>query len=442
MQDTVRTVYGEVKGTQRDGVRLFAGIPFAAPPVGERLFRHPVPPEPWEGVLDASRGRENPVQSKGRHGVSNSSLDCLYLNVFVPEEAEMPLPVMVWFYGGSYKEGGTGAAEKGSEELALDASRFARETGCVTVTFNYRVNLSGFLYLHGLDPSFDSNNGLYDQILALRFIRENISAFGGDPGSVTLFGQSAGSACILALMQMDEAAGLFDKVIIQSACAEHFFTPEEGIRYAKRYLRFAKVRTPEKLSQLSIEAVEEANRKFASSFRKRGDSRCAFSPVVDGETLKERPAEAAIRGTIPMLIGNVAEEARLFTDWIPDRALRVAAWYFHMKPRKEGASYRERVMKGLMDELYLDPLRRIADAYSGSVWRYEYRYVMPGSQNGCCHASELPVLFDDYGSWKCADDPETQRVGRNLRQIWGAFAKTGDPGWEEYAAGRTPHVIE
>lgn len=141
MSGIIEISYGALEGIERNGCALYLGIPFAKAPVGDLAFRHPLPPEPWSGVLKADHGSCNPIQAPGGFYTGNNSMDCLYLNVFVPEEVPAPLPVMVWIYGGSYSQGGAGAEDRAGTRLQYDLSRFARETGCVVVTFNYRLNL-------------------------------------------------------------------------------------------------------------------------------------------------------------------------------------------------------------------------------------------------------------------------------------------------------------
>jgi len=151
----ITTKYGSIRGFEKNGCSVCLGIPFAAPPVGELAFKHPVPPRPWEGIPEATSGSRNPIQAEGGFCIGNNSLDCLYLNVFAPKGTSGPLPVMVWIYGGSYSQGGAGAKERGSSDVHYDLSRFAAETNCVVVTFNYRLNLYGFLNLRFLDRGFD-----------------------------------------------------------------------------------------------------------------------------------------------------------------------------------------------------------------------------------------------------------------------------------------------
>ena len=428
---TVTTKYGDIRGLKKEGCNVYLGIPFAAPPVGELAFRHPVPPSPWKGVLEATSGSCNPIQAKGGFFIGNNSQDCLYLNVFAPEGVTTPMPVMVWIYGGSYSQGGAGAEEKNGSRLQYDLSRFVKETGCVVVSFNYRLNLYGFLNLRFLDDSFDQNNGLYDQIMALRFVKENIAAFGGDPENVTLFGQSAGGSCILALMTMPEAEGLFRKSIVQSACIEHFFTETESAENTRAYLRYAGVKTAAELRDLGEERICDANTKYSAWLLRRGDIRCAFSPVIDGETLRDEPKEEVKTSKIPLLIGNTSQEGNLFLHSIPSIALPVVARYIHLNVRRGSGRYKQRACDALTEHIYIRPQLEIMNEYAGSIWRYVYDHPSPGNPMGCFHASELPVLF---GAIMLGIDGTEDGVGVTMRTIWGRFAKEGDPGWEARTA--------
>ena len=423
----VSTKYGDVRGFEKGGCSVFLGIPFAAPPVGDMAFKHPLPPSPWNGTLEATSGSCNPIQAKGGFYIGNNSQDCLYLNVFAPEGVTSPMPVMVWIYGGSYSQGGAGAEEKNGSRLQYDLSRFAKETGCVVVSFNYRLNLYGFLNLHFLDDSFGQNNGLYDQIIALRFVKESIAAFGGDPENVTLFGQSAGGSCILALMTMPEAEGLFQKSIVQSACIEHFFTEAEGEENTRAYLRYAGVKTAAELRDLGEERVCRANTKYSAWLLRRGDIRCAFSPVIDGKTLGDEPKAAVKSSKVPLLIGNTSQEGNLFLHSIPSIALPFVAKYIHLNVKKGSGSYKQRACDALTEHIYVRPQLEILNDYSGSAWRYVYDHFVPGNPMGCFHASELPVLF---GLNMLGIDGTEDGVGVTMRRIWGEFAKNTNPSWE------------
>ena len=205
----VKTAQGKVRGSVADGVNTFKGLPYAAPPFGANRLRPPQPVEAWSGVRDALTYGAKPPQlpypppwdvlipERGPLGE-----DCLNLNIWTPDPGSAGLPVMVWIPGGMF-EAGSGAS--------YDGSRFARD-GIVCVTINYRVGAEGFLYLR----DGDANLGLLDQIAALEWVRENIAAFGGDPGNVTIFGQSAGAMSVGTLLSMPRAKGLFRRAIAQS----------------------------------------------------------------------------------------------------------------------------------------------------------------------------------------------------------------------------------
>lgn len=442
MPPVVHTRYGSVSGIDVNGCHEYLGIPFAAPPVGDLAFRHPVPPRSWSGVLDARHGSDNPIQPRDGDHPANQSQDCLYLNVFVPEtrrQAE-PLPVIVWIYGGSYSHGGSGRLNADPDTLEYDMALFARDTGTIVVTFNYRLNLYGFLNLHMLSDRFDRNCGLYDQIAALRFVHENIAAFGGDPGRVTVAGQSAGAACILALLGMPEADGLFQRCIIQSACVEHFFTEEESERNTRRFLRILGVR-PERsdeLLDLDPARVRRAARRYNMTTLIGGEMRCAFSPTIDGVTLRDEPKRFAQRSTMPMVIGNVQQEAERFVRGIPTVCYPLLVRLFGLHPRKGDGGYRSRVVEAASEHLYFRPLREIVERRTAPTWKYEYRYQTPSGRAaglGCFHASELPVLFGQPSRRLTVDDPESRRVGHRMHTDWGRFAHDGDPGWAQYAHG-------
>lgn len=433
---TVATEYGLVRGIVRDGCELFLGIPFAAPPVDDLAFKHPVPPEPWKGVFDASKAPASPVQGKGSSTIAFDDKDCLYLNIFVPKDIPEDAPVMVWFYGGSYSNGGCGKVSENSEELYYDFTKFAKDTKTIVVSFNYRLNLEGFLNLNFLDKSFDRNNGLYDQMAALKYVRNNINKFGGDADNVTVFGQSAGAACILALLGMDEAQFLFDKAIMQSPCVISFWSEEQSERYTRKYLKLIGVQPSElnKLKSIDKEKIHEANRLLRKAVFREGESNCAFSPVIDGVTIKERPADIAKKSTKPILIGTCSQEGDAFIGNIPTIALPLAAMWFGFK-LKWSKNMRRIMSDNFTDFFYRNPSREIARDIKGPSWVYEYRYMTPDIEKrgaGCFHASELPVLFDRSAPYCKCDDPVSRRVGEKMREFWSEFAYTGKLPWNQY----------
>ena len=436
---TVTTEYGLVKGIVRDGCEEYLGIPFAAPPVGDLAFKHPVPPESWDGVLKVVRGPISPVQGKGRSTITADGKDCLYLNVFVPQGLAPDAPVMVWFYGGSYANGGCGRISDDSDELFYDLALFARETKTVVVSFNYRLNLEGFLNLNFLNSKFDKSNGLYDQMAALKFVRNNIHRFGGDADNVTVFGQSAGAACIIALLGMPEAQTLFDKAIIQSPCVDSFWTEKQSERLTRKYLKYIGVKPDElaALKDIDIESIHLANRELKKLVLREGNSNCAFSPVIDGEVIKARPADLAKTSKKPILIGTCSQEGDAFICNIPTIALPLAAYWFKFKFHA-GKGCRRKMSDNFTSTFYTNPSREIAREIKGPSWVYEYRYMTPDIEKrgaGCFHASELPVLFGKSSSYANVDDPVSARVGEKMREIWSGFAYNGEAPWPQFKNG-------
>ena len=433
---TVTTQYGLVRGIVKDGCEEYLGIPFAAPPVGDLAFKHPVPPESWQGVKDVVRGPVSPVQGKGRSTVAADGKDCLYLNVFVPQGLEQDAPVMVWFYGGSYANGGCGRISDDSDELYYDLAKFATDTKTIVVSFNYRLNLEGFLNLNFLDKRFEKSNGLFDQMAALKFIRNNIHRFGGDADNVTVFGQSAGAACIIALLGMPEAETLFDKAILQSPCVDSFWTEAESERLTYKYLNFIGVKPNElaALKDIGIESIHMANSDLKKLVFREGNARCAFSPVIDGEVIKTRPAELAKASKKPIIIGTCSQEGDAFINNIPTVALPLASHLFGFK-FKPGKGAHRKMSDEFTAVFYTNPSREIAREIKGPSWVYEYRYMTPDIEKrgaGCFHASELPVLFDKSTPYAIVDDPVSRRVGEKMREIWSAFAYKGEAPWKQY----------
>ena len=433
---TVATEYGLVRGIVRDGCHEYLGIPYAAPPVGDLAFKHPVPPEPWNGILDVVRGSISPVQGKGRSTITPDGRDCLYLNIFVPEDIEPGAPVMVWIYGGSYANGGVGRMGEDSDELSYDMARFARETRTVCVNFNYRLNLEGFLNLHFLDKNFDQNNGLFDQILALKFVRNNIHRFGGNADNITVFGQSAGAACMLVLMGDPKTAGLFDKAIVQSACVGSFWTEKQSQRLTYKYLKMLGVSPDElnKLKDIDIAKIHEANAGLRKLVLHEGNSNCCFSPTIDGVTIKQAPGEMAKSFKGPALFGTTSQEGDLFIMNIPSALLPLAAYWFKFKFRPGKGAHRF-MSDDFTAKFYREPAYDIARSMEGSSWVYEYRYQTPNmlkANSGCCHACELPLLFGRSNAYISIDDPVSQRVGEKLREIWGGFAHNGNLSWPAF----------
>src|SRR5580658_3000818 len=320
MGPTVITRAGAARGQMRDGVASFLGIPYAASPTGPLRFRAPVAPEDWDGVREATT--LGPTPPKPDYAAPFDELlpepnipgdDWLNLNVWTPDPGGSGLPVMVWIHGGAFVNGSGAVADYAGD-------RFARD-GVVCVTINYRLGCDGFLLLDDATP----NRGLLDQIAALEWVQENIAAFGGDPGTVTIFGESAGAMSVTTLLSMPRTAGLFRRAIPQSGAGHHAL-PAETARIVSAELA-RRLGVAPTLAEVAAVPVE---RLVATQFQLSGDlamnpdpgrwrevsaNAMAFEPVVDGEILPARPIDGIAAGNgrgVDLLVGTNRDENRLF----------------------------------------------------------------------------------------------------------------------------------
>lgn len=314
----VRTAAGVVRGSREAGLAVFRGIPFAEPPVGAHRFAAPQPLRGWDGVRDAVSYGPPPPQAGafGMDALSQHSADdgdWLTVNVWSPEPApDAGLPVLVWIQGGAYVIGTSGLPE-------YDGSRLSREGGVVVVTFNYRLGVEGFAQIEGAP----ANRGLLDQVAALRWVRDNIGAFGGDPDRVTVFGESAGGGSVAALLAMPRAAGLFRRAVALSVPGT-FFSPELAADIAAACAAELGLRptvadlsgvTPSELPAAG-DAVTAKAAQWADRWGRAAQRSILFSPVVDGDVLPVTPWQALADGAgrdIELLVGHTREEQRLFT---------------------------------------------------------------------------------------------------------------------------------
>ncbi|XP_072823611.1 carboxylesterase 4A isoform X3 [Vicugna pacos] len=320
----VVTEYGTLQGKQmqvgKTHINVFLGVPFSRPPVGARRFAAPEPPEPWEGIRDATTYAPVCLQESWGQMASmyfnmhktykllQFSEDCLYLNVYAPvrEHGDPLLPVMVWFPGGAFLVGSASA---------YDGSELAAREKVVVVPLQHRLGILGFLSTG--DSQARGNWALLDQIAALRWVQKNIAAFGGDPGCVTLFGQSSGAMCISGLMTSPLAQGLFHRAISQSGTAvlKVFITPDP-LKVAKKIARLAGcshnstkilVDCLRARSGAEMMHVSKKMRFFHMNFQEDPQEIVWFmSPVVDGVVFLDNPVELLTRGQVapvPYLLG-------------------------------------------------------------------------------------------------------------------------------------------
>src|SRR5690348_10697779 len=300
MEILVETRRGRVRGQAEAGLAVFRGLPYARPPVGPLRFAPPEPPPAWTGTRDATRFAPSASQNGAligpvmSLGIGRTAEDCLYLNVWTPAADRRRRPVMVWIHGGAFVLG------SGSQML-YDGATLARRGDVVVVTINYRLGAFGFLRLcerFGQRLPATGNEGLLDQIAALEWVRDEIAAFGGDPGNVTLFGESAGAMSVATLLGTPRARGLFRRAILQSGAANFVRSAERADAVTASLLeRLGISRTDApRLRDVPAAALLEAQQQVLLGGGSDGRMALPFAPVVDGDLLAEHPLDAIRAG--------------------------------------------------------------------------------------------------------------------------------------------------
>ena len=445
----IETKLGVLEGT-RDGKCIrWAGIPYAKPPLGELRFRDPVPAEPWEGVFKADHYEKDPMQDYMKRPREEFSEDCLYLNIWVPEGGEEKRPVMVWIPGGAYSTGGCGAPKPEGPSL-YEGAIMAEDMDAVVVTVSYRLNIFGFLNFSAFSSRFDDHLGLKDLVLALRWVRDNISAFGGDPENVTLFGESAGAGCISTLFEVEETLPLFRRAIMQSNCLGSYYTPEEEKDICGRFLVYAGLSDADAEGLLELDydtlykAAEQLNMYALSTYFPR----CTFCPVVDGKYVQEYPTLADYSNFgKEILIGSNRYEGNFLMksmNMTKEQSSFLARNAFHRLPEEKinelVATYplpgKQTIADVLTDVMYTFPKHRLAERASafGPVYVYRYDYATPVMEMmgfKACHVAEMLPLWnitaEPYKALRSMGEKKLQAIGLRMRRYWGAFARNGAP---------------
>lgn len=447
--ETVTTTGGRVRGTTDDGIHVFRGIPYGT---AER-FRAPAPAMPWAGVLDADTFPDRSPQVAGLSGLGGAdddrpmSEDCLGLNVWTPGLDDGARPVMVWFHGGGF------GSLSGSSAM-YDGVSLGQRGDVVVVTLNHRLNLFGFCYLAELggERYADSGTaGMLDLVLALRWVRDNIAAFGGDPGNVTVFGESGGGAKVSVLMGMPEAEGLFHRAIVQSGVHLHALDPADATDRARRLMAHLGLE-PHQVDELATRPFEDL---VAAHAALAGED-LAFSPVADGTHLPRspwRPAAPDCSASVPLIILSTRTETTLLagardpslfelTDELLPRRLK--GWLGGADPTPVVEGFRRLHPDASPSELYWlvssDVYSRMpgwvqADLKSeqagAPVWMCEVHWDSPvqGGRWGSPHTIDIPLVFDNVAKVAsyAKDGPEARAVAAQMSAAWIAFARHGDP---------------
>lgn len=458
-----RTTIGTVEGFTRDGVHRWRSVPYARPPVGPLRLRAPQPAQPWSGVRHchgfancAPQQRRYTMLGVGRYQPMGE--DCLTLNVVTPEaQAEAPLPVMVFIHGGGYILGS-------SATPLYDGAALARR-GCVYVSVNYRLGALGCLDLSSLstpDVTIDSNLFLRDLVMALRWVKDNISAFGGDPDNVTIFGESAGAHITATLLAVPAAEGLFARAISESPASGMVRSPETAAEFATRFAELLGARphdAAEALMRASATQLVDAQHRLIDQGMEDRLGAFPIGPVAGDDVVPVDPVEAMRGGSahrVPLIVGTNAEEGRLFTRFLkmlPTNEAMIEELLADTEP-----AARERITAAYPD--YPAPSAciqlggdfafgsaawQIAEAHSAHAPTYLYRYdyaprTLRWSGLGATHATELLAVFDVYRTrfgallTAAADRRAALRVSNQVQRRWRSFSRTGAPGddWPAY----------
>ena len=472
----VEIATGRLEGRRVDGVDRFLGIPFAQSPTGARRFRPPEPAAPWSGVraADAFGGAapQNALDVGVLPGmqVGRQSEDCLYLNVYTPAADPGRRPVMVWIHGGAYVLGA-------GSQLIYDGAPLARRGDVVVVTVNYRLGALGYLDLEprfGAEFAGSANLGVLDQIAALAWVRENIARFGGDPGNVTIFGESAGGMSVGTLLGCPAARGLYQRAIPQSGAAQNAHDRETSARVADFYLNALGASDARALRAATVDQILAAQLQCTLRIGELGVL-LAFQPSAGAPTLPDLPLDAVREGNaagVATLVGTTRDEWRLFEFLDPGHREMSDAGFLERAVTRVGREaaatltdvYRKDAPDAApgdhfaafeTDRVFRVPAVRLADAQSqhAPVYGYEFAWCSPARSGalGSCHAIELPFVFGTLAAPGMAafsgSGAEAERLSGVMMDAWAAFARSGDPShadlpvWPQHDPATRPTMI-
>lgn len=451
----VQTPRGAVRGAVQDGVHVFRGVPCGKNPYeGALRLAAPEYVDAWSGVVDALEPGGVPLQfSRDFPGGVKGGGDCLRLNIWTPEPGATKCPVMVWIPGG-------GSTSCDNNDPRFDGTAFARD-GVVLVTINYRVNVDGFLKI----PGATANIALRDMMFALRWVKENIAAFGGDPDNVTVFGQSAGATHITSLLASPLSRGLFRRAILQSPAALAQYDPDTADKVAAQVFAFYGVEPSraavaampfEKLVTypqfVGPKATDDAWAELT------GGNVAVFKPWYDGEVLTMRPVDAIRQGSakgVDILVGSTEDEWRHYSvpsgaiaEFGPDRAQRLIrsarlapdlAEQYRKAGRGETPGELFTALQG--DFIFRMSANKVLESQTeagGRAWAYSFGWKSPvkgksGAQLGAAHSCDVPFVFRTMQASKrnLGDNPP-QALSDAMHTAWVNFAKNGAPGWTPF----------
>jgi para-nitrobenzyl esterase len=461
----VTTRSGKIAGSFVNGLYIFKGIPYAAPPVGELRWMPPQPVKKWDGVRDAKNfgaiapQTVMPVGPFGQVPQPPQSEDCLFLNIWTPGLDNARRPVMVWIHGGAFTLG-SGA------DPSYDTGILPKRGNIVMVSINYRLGMFGFLRLKdvtgGKIPA-TGNEGMMDQVLALKWVKDNIAAFGGDPENVTVFGESAGGMSIDTLMAMPSANGLFRKAILESGSGNYAISLGDANINSRIFLEAAGIKEGDikALRSLTPPQLLEIEKKMLASPSGKGRAPhvTIVAPVIDKEIIPDDSLKLAKKGNssqIVSIVGSNLNEWKLFTMMEPgfdkideagilnrlstvmsesDAKLLIDAYRQARTRRGESASPADIYTAIFGDYVFRMPGVRLVEAQQANqqaAYSYLFTWKSPAMNGafGACHGLEISFVFGTLNDMFSGTGPEADKLAKCIQDAWLAFAHTGDPSCE------------
>jgi para-nitrobenzyl esterase len=476
------TTYGRVRGVEVNGIKVFKGIPYGASTAGKNRFMPPVAPAKWSGVRDAiSYGPSAPQREPGTRrspsaiavaaaGLPAESEDCLVLNVWTPAVHDnRKRPVMFWCHGGGFATG------SGSSPVT-EGLNLARRGDVVVVTINHRLNVLGFTSLEEVGgPEFAASGdvGMMDIVAALRWVKDNIGEFGGDPNTVMIFGQSGGGRKVATLLAMPSAKGLFHRAVIESGATLRLVEPDQGTRVARELMSTLGI-PKDRVRDLQSVPLEKLMSAYFETVRRMNVDQMTqgFSPLVDGDIIPKHPfhpTASAVSADVPVMLGSTRTEltssAQEADFSLTDAAMRTRVQQLLGKHGDEAIRVYQKVNPGASpsdiyfliasDYRYSGPVMKIAERRTAlgkaPVYLYYFRWETPvnGGRLKSPHTIEIPFAFDNVkaATRLTGGGAEAMALADKVSDTWIAFARTGNPTqpklprWAAYNLTERPTMV-